>query len=73
MRFCCGGLPKPPQLTKTKDILRRLRRTRSASSKRWLGHSNERVCAGASRGLSGKAKADEKNVMVAERAEAEQW
>jgi hypothetical protein len=30
-------VPKPPQITKIKDILRRLRRSRPASSKRLLG------------------------------------
>lgn len=33
------GVPKPPQITPAKDMLRRLRRSRPASSKRLLGRS----------------------------------
>lgn len=40
LRFCCGGVPKPPQTSFNKHTSRRLRRARPGSRKRWLGCSH---------------------------------
>jgi len=38
LRFCCGAVPKPPQIPKNKDILRRLRRSQPRQQQALVRH-----------------------------------